>query len=97
MNALDKLKNQSFEESTPIEICIVIVSNIVGENLPPEEILRATTEAAAELAALRARVEALEGILYEINNMNDTANLSDAELWNVNGETQKRVDAALKT
>ena len=50
----------------------------------------------AELSALRERVEALHAILYEINSMNDMANLEGAELWNVNGETQKRVDAALQ-
>ena len=51
----------------------------------------------AELSALRERVAGLEAMLYEINSMNDMANLNDAELWNVNGETQNRVDELLKT
>ncbi len=52
-------------------------------------------QAADELASLRAERDEAVALLNAINSMNDVANLNDCELWNVNGEFQKKVDVLL--
>jgi hypothetical protein len=49
-----------------------------------------------QLASLRAERDEAVRLLKEIHSMNDMANLNDAELWNVNGEFEKRIVALIR-
>ena len=50
-----------------------------------------------ELNTLRSRAMQMQELIADLNKENDSANGNDAELWNVHGEFQSRVDTVLKS
>ncbi len=89
MSAIEEILEK--ETHTLLERCVVSVW--FEGNSRDEEVAEM---AAAELAALRAERDEAVRLLKEIHSMNDIANLNDAELWNVNGEFEKRIVALIR-